>query len=54
LPFTYSLSLGEKVSELLDDLGSHRLGTNLEILLLCEVHVLGNVGKQLGDEDIVD
>jgi len=53
LPFPYSLGLGHETSELLDDLRSHGLSTNLEVLLLCKVHVLGDVGQQLGYKDIV-
>jgi hypothetical protein len=54
LPVTDSLCLSEEVGKLLDDLGGHRLGADLEIFLLSEVHVLGDVREQLGNKDIVD
>jgi hypothetical protein len=54
LPVTVSLCLSEEVGKLLNDLGGHRLGADLEIFLLSEIHVLGYVREQLGNEDIVD
>ena len=53
-PVAHALRLGKEVGELLDDLGGHGLGPDVEVFLFGKVHVLGDVGQQLGDERVVD